>query len=103
MMQVAGDEIIGVITVRNRLVSTSGTVPVIRIVAIALVVRRTCRRVLRADGEHVLVHMVRVRVVQMSVVKIVRVAVVHDGRVSARPSMLVRVSSVRDVFGRAHR
>jgi hypothetical protein len=103
MMQVAGDEIIGVITVRNRLVSTSGTVPVIRIVAIALVVRRTCRRVLRADGEHVLVHMVRVRVVQMSVVKIVRVAVVHDGRVSARPSMLVRVSGVRDVFGRAHR
>ena len=63
MVEVTFDQIVGVVAVRNRLVSAIGTVFVTLLVRAAIVVRSTRCRVFAAYGDGVFVNMVTVRVV----------------------------------------
>jgi hypothetical protein len=68
VVQVAVDEIIDVIAVRNRGVTASCGVDVPGSMAVACVVRRACRRVCRIDGDRALVGVIAVHHVQVTIV-----------------------------------
>ena len=102
MMQVPVDQIVDVVAVRHCLVSASGPVLMPRLMTFAAVLRRAALGVLGRDLDHVLVDMVRVRVMQMPVVQIVdMIAVAHGGVAAARP-VLVRMVGVVWLFARRH-
>lgn len=63
MMQVAVDQVVDVVTVRDRFMPASGAVNVARRMARAVVVRRTLIWVCQADLDFVLVHMINMYVV----------------------------------------
>ena len=83
MVQVAGDEIVGVAAVLHRLVLAAVVVPVGSLVGAAGVSRRAGVGVRRRHGHDMLVDVALVRVVQMAAVQIVRVAFMQHGRVAA--------------------
>ena len=87
MMQVAIDEIIGVITMGYYLVSTARVVLMPRFVACATMIGCASVRVMRVDFYNVLLNERWVdlphRVVQMSVVNVIDMAVVFDRDVAA--------------------
>ena len=91
MMQVPADEVVGVVTVRDRIVATSRAVRVRRIVRAAGVGGRARVRVLSADRDRTLVDVVVVDAVEVTVVKVVGVAVVRHGGVAASGTMLMGV------------
>lgn len=94
MMEVPLHEVVGVIAVRHRLVAATRPMLVTRVVGAAVVIRGTRRRVLRANRQRVLVHVVSVGVVQVSVVQVIGVAVVLNRRMAALGTVLVAVVSV---------
>ena len=67
VVQVAIDQIVHVVAVRDGLVSTAGSVAMARIVAAAMMFRRARVRVALGDGNDVLVDMPIVRVVHVTV------------------------------------
>lgn len=83
VVQMAVDDVVDVITMRQRVVSTPGTVRVIGGVACAGMTRRTCRGVGPVHGELVLVYVIAVHVVEVPIVKVVVVSVVLDALVAA--------------------
>ena len=92
MMEMSIDKIVDVIAVRNGLVTAVGPVNVSRFMAAAAMVRCTLGRVGRRDGQLVLFDAaVDIDVVQMTVVQVIDVAVVLDGRVAAVGTVLVVV------------
>jgi len=91
MVQMAVHQIIGVIAVRHGLVAASRPMPVIAIVTRTAMLGRAAVRVLCAHGDHMLVDMIAVRVVQVSVVEIVDVTVMSYGRMAAPWTMLMGV------------
>jgi hypothetical protein len=95
VVKVALDEVVGVITVRHGLVPTAGPVSVGRVVSLALVVRRTCRRVRLAHRDRMLLDPRSALMMQVAVVKVVLMAVVLDGRVPATGAMNVRMARLR--------
>jgi hypothetical protein len=94
VVQVPIDQVVGVVAVRDGLVTASGSVPVVGTVAPAIVVGGAVRRVGRIDGELVLVDVLFVRMVQVPVVEVVGVALVPHRRVPAARPVLVRVRLV---------
>ena len=83
------DEVVDVITVRHGLVAAVRPVDVVGGMRAAGVGGRAVGRVGGRHGEHVLVDVRLVRVVQVPVVQVVRVAVVQDGReVRWQPNLL---------------
>jgi hypothetical protein len=102
MMQSAINQIIHVVAVRNGGMAAVGTVNVFPIMAFRS--QRAFVGVDVADGNGVFVHMVTMRMMQMTVVKIVHVSLVHDGDVPAVFAVdvgMVRMSFVR--MGFAHK
>jgi hypothetical protein len=91
VVQMTGDQVIDVVTVRDRLVSAALAVDVIGGVIAALMIRRAAVGMRGVDGHHVLVDVPVVGVVQMTVVNVVRVVPVHDGDVPATGTVLVRM------------
>jgi hypothetical protein len=89
VVQVAVDQVIDVIAMGHRLMATAGTVHMVGVMPLALVVRGTAVRVGVADLDHMLVDMILVRMMQVSVVQIVDVTLVFDGRVATARAMLV--------------
>lgn len=93
VVQVAADEIIGVVAVRH------GRMPAVRPMDVAsgLFVRAMAGSALNgicgADGNDVIVHMPAVLVVQVAGVKVVGVTVVNDGEVAAIGAVNVRMRS----------
>ena len=83
VVQVPVDEVVDVITVWHRFVSTTFTVDMIRLV-ITTHVRHAAGRVHHVDRERALIEMSAVRTVQMSVVKKVEVITVTKCGVAAR-------------------
>jgi len=82
---VASDEVICVIAVRNRFVTTIGAVRVILWVSSAGVIGSASLRICGIDGQDVLVGMPSVLMMQVSRVKIIRVAFVRNrGMTTAR-------------------
>jgi hypothetical protein len=92
-------QVVGVIPVRNRLVTAVGTVTVVAIVAVGEP-RSALRRVPVVHRELVLVHVVTVRVVQAAVVKVICMAVVPDRRVTTSRPVIVVVPFVSPVVVR---
>jgi hypothetical protein len=91
MMQVACDEVVRVVAVRDRVVAAVGAVLVAFLMAAAIVAGRAASRIRGVDRQHVFLDGAAIGMVQMSVVKIIDVAVVEDARVPATRTMLVSV------------
>lgn len=68
MMQVAVDQVVNVVAMRDGLVAASCSVLVAGVMGSALMIRRAVCRVCLVDRKAVLVHVVRMRVVEMSIV-----------------------------------
>jgi hypothetical protein len=95
VMQMAIDEIIDVIAVRDRLVAAAGAVFVVLGVAAAVVSRRAGGRVLAADAQAVFLDPFGAHVVQVAVVQVVDVALMLDGGVATRRAVLVIVLGMK--------
>ena len=92
MMQVAGDAIVDMVTVRDSLVAAAWPMDVIRGVAGAAVIGRATLRVVARHVDHVFVDVIIVRVMQMPVVQIVDMAGVAHRTLGAGAAQLVSAS-----------
>jgi hypothetical protein len=94
VVQVAVDDVVGVVAVRDGVVAAGSAVDVVLGVAARAMRRGAVGGVGRADGERVLVDMPRVRVMEVPVVEEVLVPVVLDRLVAAARPVLVIVAFV---------
>jgi hypothetical protein len=99
VVEVTVDDVVGVVAVRDHLVTTVGAVCVILAVVGAGVGRSAVGGVLGVDGENVLVNVVAVDVMEVAVVEKVFVAIVLDRLVSAVGPVRVVVVFVCLVLG----
>jgi hypothetical protein len=99
VMQVAIDEVVGVITVRDGLVAAATTVcGAATGVAFAVPLRRAPQRMSQVDSEHMLIDVTCVRVMHVAVVQEVGVVIVLHGHVTTVGAVLVRVVGVGRVL-----
>jgi hypothetical protein len=103
VMKVAADAVIYVIAVGNRLVTAAGAVDMARLMPAALMVRRAAVGVGAGHLEHVLIDMAFMRVMEVTVVQIVDVALVTDGGVATSRPMLVSMVRVGRCGAGSHR
>jgi hypothetical protein len=105
VMQVAVDEVVGVIAVRDGFVATATAVcgPAIG-VAFAVPLWRASQRMSRVNREHMLIDVACVRVMHVAVVQVVGVVIMLHGHVTAIGAVLVCVVGVgRVLCGCCHR
>lgn len=102
MVQVAIDQVVDVVAMRNRLVTTSRAVLVARLMSGALVIGRAAIGVRSGDLDLVLVNVVGVHVMEMAVMQIIDVIAMLDSRVTAAGAVLVRVVGVVWLGTRRH-
>jgi len=102
VVEVAGDEIVDMVAMRNRGVAAGLSVAVVSRVARARVGRRAGARIDAADGQRMLVDVIFVRVVEVSTMCVVGVPVVLDGRMPTLRSVGVGMSLV-DLMARHRR
>ena len=95
VMQMAADQIIDMIAVRNRLVTAIRAVPMLAVVFVAAVIRRAAIRIAITYADPMLFHPIAADVMQMPVVQIIGVAVVPHCRVSAIRAMHMRMPFMR--------
>lgn len=98
VVEMTRDQIVDVIAVGNGFMATACAVLVACAVAGAAVRGRACARIRSADLEHTLIHVPLVCVVKVSVVQVVDVIAVLDGRVAAGRCVdviMFRVCTVR--------
>jgi hypothetical protein len=98
VMEVAAHEVVGVPGVRHTLVAACRPVHVPLLMTPAGVIGRAVRAVHVRRTERMLVDVIAVHVVQMAVVKIVRMTLMRDRHVPARRSVLVRMVVVLLAF-----
>jgi hypothetical protein len=91
MVKVAGDPIVHMIAVRDRLVAAAGTMHVARLMTAAAMVRSAAVGVFGRHLDHVLIDMVFMRVMEVTVMQVVGMAVVLDGGMAAARSVAVSV------------
>ena len=94
VVQVALDQVVGVVAVRDGLMTTAGAVPMGLVVLAAVVRGSAGRRVGGADVDLVFLDPRWRRVVQAAVVQIIDMTVVLDRGVAAVGPVRVRVSSM---------
>lgn len=99
MMQMPIDQVVDVVTVRDRLMPTPGAVLVSRFIPCS---RSTVRGVLLIDRDLVLVDVILVRVMQMPVMQVVGVPVVAYGDVPATGAVLVIMGRMGQMLGLGH-
>ena len=102
VVQVAVDQVVDVVTVRDGFVAATGAMDVAGLVAAAFVLGRAAVRVGGRDGDHVLVDVVAMRMVQVAVVQVIDMAVMADGRVAAAGAMGVVMVGVMGQLAFAH-
>jgi hypothetical protein len=98
VVQVAVDQVVGVVAVRHRFVAAAGTVAVALVVTAAGVLRGAIGRVGRADLDRMALDAAFAHVVQVAVVQVIDVVAVLDGGVAAGWAMLVVVILVNLVL-----
>ena len=86
-----GDNVVDMTRMRYGFVTATRLMPMRAIVRRTGMTRRTVRRMCVRRGEFVFVYVTIMRMVQVAVVQIIRVALVLDARVSARGAMRVLV------------
>ena len=91
VVQMAIDEIVYMVAMRNRLMAAVCAVDMIRSMAAALVVRSAAVRICGGDFDSVLIDMVAVNMVKMAVVQIIDMPGVVDGDMAAIAAVLVAV------------
>jgi hypothetical protein len=92
MVQVVIHQVIRVVAMRNRFVAAAGAMPVSVFMRPAVVVGRTIGGVGGAHRQDVLIHVVSVHVMQVTVVKVIGVAVMlNRGMTTALPVLVVVV------------
>ncbi|XSC47640.1 hypothetical protein ACF1BQ_020745 [Bradyrhizobium sp. RDT10] len=102
VMQMTIDQIVRVVAVRDSLVATARPVTVRSVVSTATMIWRATVWIRGAYRKRVLVHMILVWVMQMSIMKIVDVAIVTNSDVAAAGSVLMRVIGVNRMIVRGH-
>lgn len=98
MMQVTADQIVDMVAVRHGLVAAAWAVHMLPVVATAAVAGRATFGIGRADRDHMLVDAVAMRVVQMTILQVIDMAVVLDRGVAAAGSVAVAGLLGVDVF-----
>ena len=96
-VQVAVDEVVSVVSVGHSRMSAVRTMAMADLMPVAAMGRSACRRVLFGDVEPMFIDMVTMQMVQMSVVEIVGVAIMGDGRMPAvriMPMIVVLMNGV---------
>jgi hypothetical protein len=88
-VQVVGDEVVDMVSVGHCLVATVHTMAMSGLMPIAAMGRCACCWVLCGDVEPMFIDMVAMQMVQMSVMQIVGVATMADGRMPTVRSVLV--------------
>lgn len=94
MMETTRDQIVDVIPMRYRFVTATWSVYMIRLVMGLRGDRETLRRILIRNGDTVLVIVTTVRVMKMTVVQIVNMVVMFNGRVAAAGAVLMEMGGV---------
>jgi hypothetical protein len=89
VVQVTLDDVIGVVTMRGAFVPAIGAMPVLRVMSPTVVLRSTSVRIGRVHSQCMLIHVIAVDVVQMTIVKIIRVAIMYYALMSAAGVVLV--------------
>lgn len=95
MMEVAVNQIVNMVAMRNGGMPAIGAVNMLRSVFGGGKSRRAFVRVGRINGNRVFIHMVLVRMMKMAVVKVIDMPFVLDGGVPAAGGMHVRMVRVR--------
>lgn len=98
VMQASVDEIVDVVPMGHGLMSTTGAVGV----RATLGFGRAAHRVYGADGDHMLIDMIAMHVMQVTVVQIVDMAVMSDCGMSAVRAMLMGVVGMMLLVTDAH-
>lgn len=101
MVQVAVDQVINVVAVRDGFMPAVRAVDVVGLMASAGVVGSAGSGVGRADLNHMLIEVIAMRRVQMAVVQIVNMVTMPDCGVAAALSVYVGMTGMNAVF--AHR
>ncbi len=91
VVQASVDQVVDVVAVRHRFVSTAGAMHMTRLVISAAVVGIAAVGVAVGDLDHVLVNVISMRVVKVPVVQVVDVVAVLDGDMAAPGTMRVGV------------
>jgi hypothetical protein len=91
VMQMAGDAVIDMITVRHRLMAATRAMHMAGLMAAAAMVGCTAVRIVAGYLDHMLVDMAGMRVVQMAVMQIVDMTAMPHRRVAAARPMLVEM------------
>jgi hypothetical protein len=94
VMEVAADAVIDVIAVRNRLMAAAGSLNMACLMPSTAMVGGAVVRVVAGDFDHMLVDMALMRVMEVTIVQIIGVAAVTNGRMAAAGAMLVRMVGV---------
>jgi hypothetical protein len=94
VVEMAADEVVDVITVGHALVTAAFAMCVVGCVVAAVMARRAGLGSRGVHLEHVLVDVIAVRMMQMTLVQVVDVVAVLDGRVPTSGAVLVRVLRV---------
>lgn len=102
MMKVIANEVVDMVAVGHGLVPAARAVNMPGFMAFPGMNRCTRIRIGRTDVNHMLVDMVAVRVMEMTVVKIVDMVAVTDRRVAAAGAVLMVVSAGMLVLAVAH-
>ena len=89
MVEAAVDEIVEMVAMRHRFMSAVRTVDMR-----AVNLRRALLGIFRAHRDDMFVHVILVHMVEMAIVKIIHMAVMADGRVTASRAVLVGMVAV---------
>jgi hypothetical protein len=92
MMQMTVDQVVDVVAMRHRLMSAAGAMDVARGMAGAAVIRRASIGISLGNLDHMLVDVIPVHVVEVTIMEIVHMAVVADGRMTAAFAVNVAVA-----------
>jgi hypothetical protein len=103
MVKVPIDEIVDMVAMRDRLMSTSRPVHMTWLVSGATVVGRATIRILGRHFYDVLVYVIGMRVVQVPVVQVVDMIAMADRRMTAGRAVLMRMIGVMRMGARCHR
>lgn len=82
MVQMPFHQVINVITVRHGFVTTASSMLVIAVVAAAIVIRCAIGSISATNAQRMIVHMIAMYVVEVTVMKIVFMAIMLDGLVT---------------------
>jgi hypothetical protein len=92
VVEMASDEVVRMVAVGNGFMPAAWAVLVGGFVTAAGVSRTAFRRVVGSHFQLVLVHMIAMHIVHVAIVKETLMPIVHESRVAALISMLMRVS-----------